>query len=214
MDSIPHFFPVCVCDPNLMTRSTSQHLTCENIFAVEGFSEGGKGHMESPNTGTWVTTSRKEGAHGCRKHLGAILAYLFSKPQRANLSPRDQKVRTNWQMSGVFLGPGGNSFIYSFISKSLSSGVWSQCKPVTICLNDLKTARVGTESILSVPKQLKAWAVMELGQVLHFHTCTVCSFPNVPSPPVFKSDCIPLVWEMCSTVFPPLPNISVPKSLA
>lgn len=89
-------------------------------------------------------------------------------------------------MSGVFLGPRGNSFIYSFISKSLSSGVWSQCKPVTICLNDLKTARVGTESILSVPKQLKAWAVMELGQVLHFHTCTVCSFPNVAQSSCFQ----------------------------
>lgn len=82
-------------------------------------------------------------------------------------------------MSGVFLGPRGNAFIYSFISRSLSSGVWSQCEPVTICLNDLKRARVGTESVLSVPKQLKAWAVMELGQVLHFHTCIVYSFPNM-----------------------------------
>lgn len=41
---------------------------------------------QSSDTGNWVTTSRKEEARGCRKHLGAIPAYLFSEQQRANHS--------------------------------------------------------------------------------------------------------------------------------
>lgn len=68
-----------------------------------------------------------------------------------------------------------HSFIHSVshsFPKVLSSGVWPLCEPVTICLNNLKTARVRTEAILSVPKQLKAWPITELVQVLHFHTCT------------------------------------------
>lgn len=64
---------VLVCDPNLMTRGTSKHLTCESISAVEGFSWGENRtcHIESSSTGNWVTRARKEGTRGCRKHLAA-----------------------------------------------------------------------------------------------------------------------------------------------
>lgn len=140
---------------------------------------------------------------------------------------RDPRARMDWQMSWVFLGPRRNSFIryffHSFISKSLSSGVWSQFDPVTICLNNLKTAWVRTASTLSVPKQLTAWPTVEPVQVLHFHTCTIRNFPNVANPPVFKSNCIPVALEIlgsfqsgttCSSVSPLLPNVNILQSLA
>lgn len=45
MDCIPHFFPVCV--PVCVSQISGpehQDLTCENVSAVGGFSEGRKGH--------------------------------------------------------------------------------------------------------------------------------------------------------------------------
>lgn len=106
----------------------------------------------------------------------------------------------------AFLGPRENSFIHSVshsFPKVLSSGVWPLYEPVTICLNNLKTALVRTEAILSAPKQLKAWPIAELAQVLHFHTCTTWSFPNVAQPSCFqkqlhfshpRNTMVPLVW--------------------
>lgn len=75
---------------------------------------------ESSDTGNWVTTSRKEGTRGCRKHLGAILAYLFSKQQRANHSSGARGPRWTGRCQECF-GPGGNSFIHSCLHSLIHS---------------------------------------------------------------------------------------------
>lgn len=148
---------------------------------------------EPSNTGKWVTTSRKEGVRGFRKHLGAILPYLFSKQQRANLSSGTRGPGWAGRCQECFLAPEEiHSCIHSLISKSLSSGIWSHCEPVTICLNDLKMAWVGTESILSVPKQLKPWWSWVKCSIFTHVLCE--TFQMWPCPPLCKSNCIPLVW--------------------
>ena len=72
-----------------MTWSASKHLTCENTSAIDGFSVGKKLDMwhwafQHRQLGHYIQEGRS--VCGCRKHLGEISAYLFSKQQRTILS--------------------------------------------------------------------------------------------------------------------------------
>lgn len=138
-------FSSCLCVTQISTWSTAKHLPCELSLLLMGSWWGKKAKRtcdtESSNTGNRVTASRKEGTCGCRKHLGAILAYLFSKQQRANLSLEAREPEEASRCQECFLTLREiHSFIHSSISRSYSSGVWSHCEPVTICSNDLKLA--------------------------------------------------------------------------
>lgn len=105
----------CVCVPDLRPGAPGPNLwKCLCGWRVL---RGKKRacHIESPNRGNWVTTSRKEETHSRRKHLGAILAYLFSKPQRANLSPETRRSERTGRCQECFLAPEEmHSFIHSF----------------------------------------------------------------------------------------------------
>lgn len=170
-----------------MTRSSGRHLTCESISAADAFSVGEEKRTcdtESLHTGNWVSLARKEGQSGSRKHLEAILVYSFPRQQRGwpSLGARGQA----WtgRCLGSISGPRENSFTHSLIHSFPKVKVRSLVpgEPVAICQNNLKTGWVRAESLSSEPKQLKAWPLMELIQVLHFQKCTTWRFPNVAQP--------------------------------
>lgn len=127
MGSVPHFFPpVCVW-PRSHDLEHQQASNLWKYFCCWWLLSGKKKRtrdIEPCNTGNWVTTSRKEGAHGCRKHLGAVLAYLFSKQQRVNLSSGTKGPEWTGRCQECNRASEEiHPFIHSFISKSLSSGI-------------------------------------------------------------------------------------------
>lgn len=191
MDSIPHFFPpVCV-----WPRSHNlEHQQAPNLwkFFCCWWLLGGKKrtcNIEPSNPGNWVTTSRKEGARGCRKHLGVILAYLFSKQQRANLSSGTRGLEwTGRCQKCIGASEKIHSFTHSFMSKSSSLGTWSPYKQATICLNDLR-AKWGQNQFYLCQNSSRHG----LPQSPTFTRALHENFWTWPSPPVFKSDWIPLV---------------------
>lgn len=188
----PHYTSfLLLCDPDLTSWGTGRHLTCENISAADRFSVGKKDRRtrdtESSNTGNWVTTSRKEGACGCRKHLGAILAYLFSKQQRANLSSGTRG--PGWT------GPRGNSFIHfqKFKFRSLVP-MWATYHMLKWPKNGLSRERI------SFICAKTAWATVELVQCSIFTHAMYEMSQMRPRPPVFKSNCILWSGVTCSSV--------------
>lgn len=154
-----------MCDPDLMTWS-SKHLTCENTSAVDGFSVGKKMDMwhwafQHRQLGHYIQEGR---SMWLQETPWRNLCLFILQATKDHPFLRDQRTRMDWQLLGVYQGLRGNSFAHSFIhSKSVSSGVWFPCEPVTFCLNDLTATWVGTKSPLSLLKHLKAQAIRKLG---------------------------------------------------
>lgn len=86
-----------------------------------------------------------------------------------------------------FLSPRGDSFIYSFISPSLSSGVWPPMWASYLLLkwpkNSLSRARIH----FTHAETAEGMEHQGAGSSIPSHTCTVQKFPNRPNPPVFKA---------------------------
>lgn len=108
----------------------------------------------------------------------SFLIYSLSN-KRPTFLFRNQRARMDGQMSGVFLGCKGNSFMPSFIH--FQKFKFRNLVPLWASYHLLEWPKNGlSRDRITFICAKTAQAAMELGQVLHSHTCTVWNFPNVP----------------------------------
>lgn len=195
--STPLFFPLAVCDPNLVAWGTGKHLACENISAVDGWGKKKKRKTKGHAIPSLLTQATGSLHPGRKKHVVAgntleqfLLIYSLSNKGPTILQGLEGQdgladVRSTF-------GPRGNSFIHSCIHSLIHLFVkfkFRSLVPMWASYHvhkwpKLKMAWVVTEWILSVPKQLKPqWSRVKCSV---FHTCTVCNFPNAAPSSCFQ----------------------------
>lgn len=165
MDSAPHFFPpVCVW-PRSHDLERQQAPNLWKYFCCWWLLSGKKTGHVTLSLPTQATGSLHPGRKECVVAGNTLEKSLliYSPSNKGPSFPQGPEDQNGLAAVGGISGS-QRKFICSFFhSKSIRSGVWSPCEPVTFCLNDLTAAWVGAESPLSLPKHLKAQAIRELG---------------------------------------------------
>lgn len=189
--SAPHFFPfVCVL-PKSHDLGQQRHLTCKNISTVNGEKRTkGQALLSLPTQATGsLHPGRKEHVGSGNTWEQSLLIYSLSNKGPTFL----QEPEGQDGLAGVgSVSWPQRKFIHSFIHfQKFKFRSLVLCEPVAICLNDLKLAQVGTESVLPVPKQHKPQWAGSSAPLSHMHCMKLSERGSVLLSHIFKS--IPLV---------------------